>query len=139
MTMLLNVWVKGALSEIFFYIAVAIILIPFAIIDSVILRKISSLKTSIQIPKKFKIVKIIVSILIMFAVVASAGCLMQFVFHIDILQDDMSLLVLFALAISVFSITMCIFDLIRYFKLKKICSKNRIEASSNSDADDKWI
>lgn len=123
-----NIWAQGALSEIAFYAAVAVILLPFAMLDSVILRKISFLKPLSQTPgKESKRVRIIASILVMLAVTVSAGCVMQFVFQIDILADDRSLLALFVLAISAFSITMCMFDFIRYWKLKKLHSKNKID------------
>ena len=121
MSNLLNIGFRGLMSEIVFYLVVAVILLPFAIIDFVILRKMSSLNPSTQTSslKKFKRIKIIVAVLVMIVFAVSGGCLMQFVLHIDLLEDDMRALALFVLTISVFAITLCIFDLIRYFKLKK--------------------
>lgn len=132
MIKLLNIWVQGAVSEIVFYIAVIIVLLPFTIIDAVILRKISHINPAIEnvASKKYNRVKMIVSTAIMIVVAVSVGCIMQFAIKIDIFEDDLSFLLLFILSVNAFAISMCIFDLVRYFKLKKLSSNSKTKESN---------
>lgn len=112
----------GILSELAFYIAVAVISFPFVIIDVAILRKTSRLEWKLPNKaqlKKTRILKNLIAISALVVVTVSVGCFMQFGLKIQIFEDDLSSLLLFVLAISSLMISYCIFDLVVYKKTKR--------------------
>lgn len=140
MANLLNAWVDGIVGEIGFFIVAAIIMLPFVIVDFVISRKISRLKPEedSKILKKFNTIKGIASSAAAIAVAVIIGCIMQFAFKIDVLEDDLSSLVILVSALSVLPLTMCIFDLVRYFKLKKLYFLDNKKRDESKD-DNIWL
>ncbi len=125
MSTLLDVWIDGALSTIFFYLGAALLFLPFAAVDGLISKKISALDFAAGIrDKKLKTIRMAASLLAAVAVGVIVGCMLQFVFHADVLQSK-SLLAIVVSALVTLPVTMCFFDLVWYLKLKKYLSGNR--------------
>ena len=129
--------VNGIVGEILFYIIATIIILPFSIVDFFIVRKISRLKLEEdeKYLKRYNKIKVISAAAAAIVVGIALGYIMQYALKIDVLENDLSSLAVFVVALSVLPLTMCIFDLVRYFKLKKACPAENKKREESEDAD----
>ena len=125
----LELLAEGLVGEILLFIVAVIILLPFSIADFFIVKKISRLRRGEdgRYLKKYTKIKVISATAAAIAVGVVLGCIMQFSLKIDILENDLSALAVLAVALSFLPLTMCIFDLVRYFRLKKTPPEMKFE------------
>ncbi len=134
---LIDFFGEAIVGEVLLTILMLLTFLPFGIVDFAIVKKISRLKRNddSQASKRFNRIKLISATTATIAVGVILGCIAQFVLKIDILEDDLSALVVIVVALGVLPLTMCIFDLVRYFKLKKGCHEENKKWEESEDAD----
>ena len=115
-----SVLINGAVGEILFYLTTAIILIPFAVVESQLSKKLSRTGAEDRKTEKFhRRAKTILFLATVLTVGISGFLILRYAFGIPVFGEDTKGAVLFVASIASGGISRCLYDLIRCLKQKK--------------------
>lgn len=118
----LSNFADGIAGEIAFLVVSAVILLPFSAVDALILKKIHAAPNRGKVvTKKYNAVKSVVSCIVMAVVAVCVGCIIEYGFHVSVLEEDLVCLGLIVAALGSFALTLTVFD---FFAYKKITKEN---------------